>query len=561
MRKTVLISLCVAAAIILVSCEKMGSENPVAINLDGSTKMKIAMQVNPDLGVVAGEVTIGKGDVVHTQSFEFDNGTASVLFTDLQPGIWQISVELYDEDGHVLYEGSGEAEVVGGQTTTATIVVEEASGDLEVIIELPPDGEDGLIAYYPFSGSADDHSGNGYHGEVFGATLTYDRFGNPNSAYDFDGIDNYISVSETNPFMLTSWTITVWFKADAVDQGDQAIVTKHHNEYGKYNFYTGLGAVDRSLKGQYETCDSEFDHPIFWDPVIDGEWYFLAYTRDHTTGTVKVYVNDLGAVDSGTYSDEPCADAFPLLIGRLSYGYYFNGAIDDVRIYDRALSAMEIEELYDDSGLLAHYPFTGSADDHSGNGYHGEVFGATLTDDRFGTPNSAYSFDGVDDYIQILAIEPFMLISWTITAWFKTSTDDIESICVVGKPEDPATDHSNFQVEIKTGADYYNAICTNYEDCDDQNYWLWGNTVASGEWYFVAFTRDHASRDTRLYVNDYGAIDSEVYPAEPCANFIPLLIGKSYILDREFEGVIDDVRLYDRPLTAEEVQALFEEVP
>jgi hypothetical protein len=53
----------------------------------------------------------------------------------------------------------------------------------------------GLVAWYPFTGNADDHSGNGFHGTVMGASLTEDRFGNAESAYDFDGLNDYIDLS------------------------------------------------------------------------------------------------------------------------------------------------------------------------------------------------------------------------------------------------------------------------------------------------------------------------------------------------------------------------------
>ena len=52
---------------------------------------------------------------------------------------------------------------------------------------------DGLVVWYPFSGNANDQSGNGNHATVYGATLTADRFGNPNSAYWFDGVNDYIA--------------------------------------------------------------------------------------------------------------------------------------------------------------------------------------------------------------------------------------------------------------------------------------------------------------------------------------------------------------------------------
>ncbi len=57
---------------------------------------------------------------------------------------------------------------------------------------------DSLVAWYPFNGNANDESGNGHHGTVHGATLTTDRFGNPNSAYHFDGVDDFIEVIAGN---------------------------------------------------------------------------------------------------------------------------------------------------------------------------------------------------------------------------------------------------------------------------------------------------------------------------------------------------------------------------
>jgi len=88
---------------------------------------------------------------------------------------------------------------------------------------------------------------------------------------------------------------------------------------------------------------------------------------------------------------------------------YFNGKIDDILLFDYPLSESEIDSLYHLGGwvgdqteepeLIAYYPFNGNANDESGNQNHGEVIGATLTADRFGNGNSAYYFDGVDDYI------------------------------------------------------------------------------------------------------------------------------------------------------------------
>lgn len=74
--------------------------------------------------------------------------------------------------------------------------------------------KNGLIAYYPFNGNANDESGNQNHAKVNGATLTTDKDNNLNSAYSFDGLNSYIEASITNyPLKGESRSITGWFKA------------------------------------------------------------------------------------------------------------------------------------------------------------------------------------------------------------------------------------------------------------------------------------------------------------------------------------------------------------
>lgn len=80
------------------------------------------------------------------------------------------------------------------------------------------------------------------------------------------------------------------------------------------------------------------------------------------------------------------------------------------------------------NGLVAWYPFIGNAHDSSGNGYNGTIMnGAYLTTDRFGNANNAYSFDGMNDYINIITTNGFSQFNnpqtqYTFIAWIKTST-------------------------------------------------------------------------------------------------------------------------------------------
>ena len=70
------------------------------------------------------------------------------------------------------------------------------------------------------------------------------------------------------------------------------------------------------------------------------------------------------------------------------------------------------------NGLIAHYPFNGNANDISGNNYHGTVVGTTPTTNRFGIVNSAYSFDGVNNYIQVLRNWSIINSNFSISIWF-----------------------------------------------------------------------------------------------------------------------------------------------
>ena len=106
------------------------------------------------------------------------------------------------------------------------------------------------------------------------------------------------------------------------------------------------------------------------------------------------------------------------------YASYYFGDLDDVRIYNRALSEAEVAALYElekpkttlETGLVAYYPFNGNANDESGYGNNGTVTGATLVEDRNGGSSKAYSFDGDDFIISTSEIE-LTQNKFTLSLW------------------------------------------------------------------------------------------------------------------------------------------------
>ncbi|MCK5229514.1 MAG: hypothetical protein KAR13_04570 [Desulfobulbaceae bacterium] len=205
--------------------------------------------------------------------------------------------------------------------------------------------DDGLVAYYPFNGNANDASGNVNHGTVHGATLIEDRFGNSNSAYSFDGNNDYIITNYTPSQNLgTNFSISSWIKWNGSTGNHQRIVTKwQEGNIGSHEYslflYGGSNKIRLSVgSGKIQ---SEFV------PTLD-TWHFVTATSNNSFA--KIFI-DGSLVFEKSYSTSIVYDQEPLIIGGggTQYSmprYIFNGVLDDIRIYNRALSDSEISELY-----------------------------------------------------------------------------------------------------------------------------------------------------------------------------------------------------------------------
>jgi hypothetical protein len=197
----------------------------------------------------------------------------------------------------------------------------------------------GSVAYYPFAGNALDESGNGNHGTVYGATLASDRNGDPESAYHFSG-NSYIAVADSDSLDLESaLTIAAWIRPDRED-GGWMVVQKKDPQHGGgvYNFDIQPGRASCSLR--VAGGGSSTETATGTTPIAVGEWQHIAATWDGAT--IRIYYN--GQLEG----EQPFPHTLATSDGELWIGRYysaFNGDIDEVRIYNRALSAAEIVEI------------------------------------------------------------------------------------------------------------------------------------------------------------------------------------------------------------------------
>jgi|GEM_PF-5228406 len=205
----------------------------------------------------------------------------------------------------------------------------------------------GLVGYWPFSGDAQDASGNGNHGSlVNGPTLTVDRHGNPDSAFHFDGLATRIDIppSATLDSPTTAITMAAYVRRDGwgmVGSQYNPILTKSIStaEGFQYRFITtpsGLGTA-------FNHWSTSSSLPYTFN---DDQWYHVASTWE--ADTAKSYVN--GQLLKVEYLPTTLnADGRSLSIGSDFPGILeiFSGDIDEVRIYNRALSPEDISALVD----------------------------------------------------------------------------------------------------------------------------------------------------------------------------------------------------------------------
>lgn len=225
-----------------------------------------------------------------------------------------------------------------------------------VLAQIPTSG---LVAYYPFNGNANDSSGNGHNGVVKnGVTLTTDRFGNPNSAYYFSGINNgnnYIKINLGNQKSLTA---SLWINSDtcvnwypqilSVDSG--ATRMEFLNQSGNHPSYISAGIV--GLIGSYPD-NVETPHPVSFKA-----WHHIVVTHDHSQGIHCIYVDNQLVVSKATtgYLNMPVGiicigNTYDGLAGDQNGGY--KGKLDDIRFYNRALSQAEVTALFNEGAGVA----------------------------------------------------------------------------------------------------------------------------------------------------------------------------------------------------------------
>lgn len=224
--------------------------------------------------------------------------------------------------------------------------------------------DSGLVAYYPFNGNALDESGNGNNGTVNGATLSFDRFGNANSAYEFTDTSHYI-VTEASNFLddFHAGSISLWVNRESNDTTDNTIFAYSNDIYGGsvYAFNNHGNSPSNHASSLWYKYEGHTPNILATSPLFSDNWYHVVFVANGIS-KVKVYINGIEEItthdNNGSSADgsEWFADineignydhflVFGMLKREGNMEGPFEGAIDDIRIYNRALDIVEIQQL------------------------------------------------------------------------------------------------------------------------------------------------------------------------------------------------------------------------
>ena len=216
--------------------------------------------------------------------------------------------------------------------------------------------QDGLVGWWPFNGNANDESDYTNDGIVYGATLTQDREGNLNTAYNFNGMSNYIEVFDDNSLDFTnSYSLSAWYRTTNDFAYNQTILGKGNDIGGSgYNmtvnsaiinydnlqiqsgFNNGLGFVEGSINGAAMTPSVD---------IYTTNWHHIVGTYDGNTA--KLYIDGI-LMDTIQIEFTLSISEQPLLFGNETHTLYryFEGDIDDIGMWNRVLTDKEVDDLY-----------------------------------------------------------------------------------------------------------------------------------------------------------------------------------------------------------------------
>ncbi len=455
-----------------------------------------------------------------------------------------------------------------------------------------------LVAHYTFDGDAEDSSDYSNNGRIIGNVTFVD--GKIGKGAKFDG-SSYIEVADDNTLDLKkAFTFSVWlYREKSLDEGIRMpVLCKGESDdffESAYRLYLGLGSTNAEISLIDENQSDSAEHSSS-ATVPTQNWTHLAVTWDGTRATF--FKNGAVSTVIRTEIGNILSNDHNLLIGADSVdGNFYHGIMDDLRIYNKALSDVEIKALTEvnppapptttpptttpptttppptttqpqtpaasivvPQGLMAYYAFEDNFNDTSGNNNNGSPIGnVTFVNGKVG---KGAKFDGAG-YINVNDSNSLDIPNAiTITAWLYKEKPLGEGIRtpILCKGETDDFFDTPYRFYLGLGANNPE-ICLIDENQSDSLEDVSNAIVGTQNWTHVAVTWD--GNYTRFYKNGIlsdDPIETEYLTTMLC-NDQNLLIGMDSCDGIFYNGIIDELRIYNRALSDAEVKTVYEVKP
>lgn len=441
----------------------------------------------------------------------------------------------------------------------------------------PPNLANGLVGWWTFDGkyminNVTDSSGQGNNGDLVGATTTVPGvFG---QALQFNGTNQYVDIPTNASLNAYPITITAWFKSAIFTGNFTGIVNKYSaTSLNGWQIFTQSG--NSALCAWYFSntgANTDYDNSPCAANITgyaDGKWHQVIFVVN-SLGSALYVDGALKNADGWTGSPGATDTSADVNIGRYqsaSGNPYFGGTIDDVRVYNRALSATEITQLYNlgtathqnvtinppnlNTGLVGHWTFDGkdmvnNGTDSSGQGNNGDLEGGATTTVP-GVSGQALSFDGSTQYVNIPSTTGFGNNYATFTAWIYSNANQPTYSSIISS-------NDGSEIGLRVSGSGTNQITAGWSNIGGEYDASTGLVIPNGKWTFVAGVINPTN--ITVYMNASSFVITQTNNSRSLAGQV-WFIGKDSSPGRFWNGAIDDVRIYNRALSPQEIAQLY----
>ncbi|MDJ0911354.1 MAG: DNRLRE domain-containing protein [Woeseiaceae bacterium] len=381
-------------------------------------------------------------------------------------------------------------------------------------------------------------------------------------AVDYTNGEGYVEVPNSQGLENVQegdYTLAAWFRPNSTPPGSGGDNDANYGILIKAGWHTGLYFTNGNRFAFDQILDGNSGlGAVSANTFSPGDFYHVAGVVNRSAGTMSLYVNgQLEATRTFTpgaaareYGTEPWRLGIAYS-GASSWGWPADGVVDDARIYDRALSGSDISELAAAAPVLpiAHWNFNEGSGSTATDVVGGRI--GTLTNGpawAAGVLDSAIRFDGSNDRINVPHDNGLNLVSeMTLSAWVNAdSLKPFQMVMTKGDNGEP----ENYWLAMEGNR-------LNFGFIDGGLYAQYTSSTLSlqaGTWHHVAATFDDVANEVVLYVD--GTSQTFASTNTPAGNNERLIIGSSYYGGEAFDGILDDVRIYDRVLGSGEIAAL-----